>query len=583
MQTTYASNDILLNKYRVIALIGEGAFGQVYRVEHLALQVERALKVLRQDAPGLGSSEFERYRQRFELEARLGALIDDAHVVRVHNLETAGPLLALEMELCPGGSLLDRIGAARKNRQPIPIEQVVELGIQAAQGLAALHALGIVHRDVKPSNLLLGAGDRLKVGDLGLVQTSQSIDLRTLQGSLGFDHPGDSYYMPPEQRPGQKMALRANADIYALGGVLFELLTGQVYYLRKPGTRASSLRRDVPPWLDALVARMLSEDASARPWDGDEAAQALREGLAQQPPARLILSTPIQLELLRVPAGIFRMGSDQTSLPAAPANEQPQHAVWLSEFYIGRFPVTNAQFGAFIEAGGYDLQKHGDCWSEAGKQWRASSWQPQANITNEPNRKFFLDWLAKRPAELRSLPFFWEDARFNAPNQPIVGITWYEAEAFCNWLSQCTRRHFRLPTEAEREKAARGSDGRIYPWGDVWQADRCNTSEHNLKSTTPVGVFSPRGDSPFDCADMAGNTFDWCLDWFSEGEYQRRVGAGGEIHDPAGPASGKVRSVRGGSWSNDNAFARTAHREWNYPFFFYDLVGFRLVLIPPKA
>lgn len=108
-------------------------------------------------------------------------------------------------------------------------------------------------------------------------------------------------------------------------------------------------------------------------------------------------------------------------------------------------------------------------------------------------------------------PDFWENSRWNNPNQPVVGVTWYEAEAFCRWLSARFEQLYRLPTEEEWEHMARGKHGRVYPWGNEWIEDACNTSELNLQQTSAVGIF-PQGVSPSGAHDCAGNVWEWCND-----------------------------------------------------------------------
>ena len=274
----FQPGEVLLDTYRIEELIDEGSFGEVYRVTHLWLKVERAIKVLKRGAPGVGSTEFSDYQKRFQMEAQMGAELNtpSAHpnLLQVHNYKRVDDLLVLEMEYAPGGSLAERISRARKTKQPIPIEDVIQIGIDVASGLAELHELDIVHRDLKPSNILFDDKGRSKVADLGLAQIPGGPSMRT-KLSEPPPHPGTPGYMSPEQKNSRDY-LTSASDSYALGLVLFETLTGKVYKGKPAGTRVRSLRPDVPGWLDDLITKILSDDPQNRPWDGNEVAALLK-------------------------------------------------------------------------------------------------------------------------------------------------------------------------------------------------------------------------------------------------------------------------------------------------------------------
>jgi eukaryotic-like serine/threonine-protein kinase len=273
----YQPGDIILDKYRIEALIGRGAFAEVCRATHLALDAPRALKILRKDAPGLGSSEYGDFHARFQLEAKLGARLDHPNIIRVHDFEQDGESLILVMEYAQGGSLSEKLAAARERDELIPIDEVVQIASDVAQGLSAIHALDAVHRDLKPSNILFDKRGRAKVADVGLAQVPGGPSMRS-QLSTGVPHPGTPGYMSPEQESISNYLTPAS-DVYALGLVLFEMLTGRVYRSQRSGTRTKELRQDVPVWLDDLVARMLAVDVESRPWNGEEIAGLLLEGV----------------------------------------------------------------------------------------------------------------------------------------------------------------------------------------------------------------------------------------------------------------------------------------------------------------
>lgn len=237
----------------------------------------------------------------------------------------------------------------------------------------------------------------------------------------------------------------------------------------------------------------------------------------------LLFKPGLWTTLVCIPAGEFLMGSDPLRDVLAQPSERPQHLVRLSEYFISQYPVTYEQYQIFLQA-------------------------TQA------------ERLLEYPRE-RAM-------------HPVVNVSWDEAVAFCNWLNSPGWK-FRLPTEAEWEKAARGSDGRLYPWGDTWDISRANADDL-ADATTPVGLFSPAGDSPFGLADMSGNVWEWCADRYDPDEYaQRQV-----ILNPTGPLLGDGVVIRGGAFDSTQKHARCAHRNWHYPFKRRNNIGFRVVAVP---
>jgi serine/threonine protein kinase len=278
--------EILNHKYRIEKLIGQGAYGDVYLVTHLGLNVLRAVKVLRRDAPGIGSTDFNHAQERFQLEAQLGARLNthvpNPHLLQVFNFESQDDLLLLEMEYAAGGNLAERIQKAREKGENLPVGWVVQMGLEVAEGLAALHAMDIIHRDLKPNNILFDDQGHARLADLGLAQIPGGPSLRS-QLSQPAPHPGTPGYMSPEQEQ-SGLLLRPASDVYSLGIVLFEALTGRNYNYLEPGTLPSDLRPDVPEWLDELLGRMLSEDLKERPWNGTKASELLKKGMEQKTP-----------------------------------------------------------------------------------------------------------------------------------------------------------------------------------------------------------------------------------------------------------------------------------------------------------
>jgi formylglycine-generating enzyme required for sulfatase activity len=244
--------------------------------------------------------------------------------------------------------------------------------------------------------------------------------------------------------------------------------------------------------------------------------------------------------MVKVEAGEFIMGSNKGD-----KDEKPIHRVYLDEFMMGKYPVTNEEFKAFIDEGGYTNKEN---WTTEGWEWKEKE-----NISE---------------------PRFWHEGKWNRPNFPVVGVSWYEAVAYTNWLSKKTGKTYRLPTEAEWEKAARGTDGREYPWGKEFDKNKCNTKECGLGRTSPVGIF-PKGESPYGCLDIAGNVLEWCYDWY-DGDYYKKS----PKENPLGPKADSYHVLRGGCWINGAADCRTAYRRYERPSLRDDGVGFRLLRVP---
>ena len=177
------------------------------------------------------------------------------------------------------------------------------------------------------------------------------------------------------------------------------------------------------------------------------------------------------------------------------------------------------------------------------------------------------------PPGRQTQPAFWNDEAFDNPAQPVVGICWYEARAYCAWLSAQTGQPFRLPTEAEWEAAARGPAGRRYAYGDAFDASRCNAFETHVRRTTPVGVF-PGGATPDGLIDLTGNSWDWTSSLYQPYPYIADDGR----EDPAGEAR---RVVRGGAWGNSQSGARAAYRNFGAPGIRNNSIGFRLARASP--
>ena len=258
------------------------------------------------------------------------------------------------------------------------------------------------------------------------------------------------------------------------------------------------------------------------------------------PPSDEILATPVTIrsptvqpalvtqissidgmELVYIPSGEFTMGATAND-PNAGEFEKPEHLVYLSVYWIDRTEVTNAMYEQCVRAGACEAP---------------------GKIGSKTRESYFSD-----PQYM---------------NYPVIYVSWEDAAAYCAWADR------RLPTEAEWEKAARGKDKRLYPWGNGNPNGRLANFGGLIGDTNQVGGY-PAGASPYGVLDMAGNVAEWVADWFNDQYYSKSV-----YKNPAGPISGEFRIMRGGSWFNQASSLRTTFRLWNYPDLQSETVGFR--------
>jgi formylglycine-generating enzyme len=226
----------------------------------------------------------------------------------------------------------------------------------------------------------------------------------------------------------------------------------------------------------------------------------------------------IEPRMMRVPEGWFLMGCE-----TGRDDEKPLHRVWVDAFELGAYQVTNEEYGCFLAA------------------------------TNYPP------------------PACWRNKNFNHPKMPVVAVSWHEAAAYCSWLSKATGKRYRLPTEAEWERAARGGDeGLPYPWGDV-PPEMLPDYEKRWKSgPEPVGLYAANAYGLYNLGD---NVHEWCADWYDSDYYTRSP-----ERNPQGPVDGSRRASRGGSWRHHIKVTRTAARSSIPPEFQYADYGFRVAM-----
>jgi serine/threonine-protein kinase len=558
---------------------------------------------------------------RFEREARIQALFDgSSSFVPVLDSGSAEGRRFLVMPFLQGGTLRDRL----KREGRLGIDEAVEIGRSLARALALAHRFGVIHRDLKPENVLFDGEKKPLVADLGLakharldgVGAAQSVSL-SKTGQIA----GTAGYYAPEQIDDSKR-VGPPADVFALGAILHECLTGERAFdgmtaiVRHASTSGGivkpirKLRPEVPGDLEAIVLRALAPSPVDRFANGSALLAAL-EGAAWKPakkgrlglgalvalgllapllgvvaalargrgaiaPAAAIppegtapvVTAPVtpaevlppglskgaekrvylwrlpdgrDMELVEVPRGDFWMGARE---PGAGDAVKPYHRHEMpDDYWIGRCDVTWAQYRSFCDRTGRKV--------------------PVApNVPSPPFPKKGHDEVQR----------WWKASTAPESQYPVVLVTHEDAEAYCSWA------HLSLPTEAEWEKAARGTGGQLYPWGfESWDPTRAKilaagTGDmliENIKGkiwtltdwrtrneepphpgddeypfTSPVGTFLDGGASPYGALDMAGNVFQLCADYHDPAAYTRYDR--GNYTPPS--STGNGWNVRGSSW-----------------------------------
>ncbi len=566
--------DVLDGRWRVLGVLGQGAFGVVWEAEglrgvHAGERV--AIKTL---LPVLATSKRE--RAAFEREAKTTARLNHENIVRLWAFDVHEQMPYLVMDLAEGPSGDDLLA---DNPEGLPSDEVTRIGVGLARALAYAHRQEppVFHRDLKPSNFLLDGRGTPKLADFNLAHEARS-RLSRLSNEVSA---GTLAYASPEQAMGEPPA--PQHDLWALGATLWELCTGEPLFSGPPAAvQLQVLHKEIPPppgaseALSRVILRCLERDPAKRWGSAEEVARALdggaeaelaaereaeerraereraerelaareaaekaaaekaaaEEAAAQKAAAqkaaaeraaaavaspRAFVHEKTGIELIQLPGGTFLMGSPPGhGHPDEHGPSGGQVQVTLSPFAIGKLPVTNQQYRRFVEATGH----------------RA--------------------------------PEYWDDADFNQPQQPVVGVTWHDSVAFCTWAGLA------LPTEAQWEYAARAGTTTTYWSGDA-EDDLLRVG---WVAANSGGRLHPAGElpaNPWGLHDVHGNVWEWCSDRY--GAYPA-----GPVTDPGGPPSGAQRAYRGGSFWNSPARARSAYRVRLTPTDRRNDLGFRVAL-----
>ncbi len=520
----------ITDRYTIDGVIGEGGMGVVYRGVDERDGRDRVVAIKALHASLMGDHEI---RSRFTREAQLMLGWRHKHVARVHDFIEHDDLLAFVMEYVDGPTLEDYV---QRWGGKLPYDDIRSVFRGVLVAMQEAHDHGIVHRDLKPQNVLLmidDAGIHPKIVDFGIAKIVEGTTY-TMTGAML----GTCRYMSPEQVQ-SPTEVDHRSDIYSLGVTLYRCLTGRcpfegnnhfalmMAHVEQQPDPPSTFRPHLPAALERVVLRALAKDRRDRFQSCAEFRDALEAALidvthqraereAEHP--RVIVEDD-RNEMHLIPGGAFQMGPNRRT-------------VLLDRYYIARYPVTNEMFAEFVEATDY------------------------------------------RPTDAEAGRFLhhFKNGRYprGREHHPVVFVSWLDARAYCRWAAR------RLPTEAEWEKAARGTEGQRFPWG---RGDPTPELAHFGHARGAVGTMAvdahPRGASPYGIEDMAGNVFEWCEDIDDVAFY---------LHGPERNPRNTIQPgdascvVRGGSYRYDARSLRTYARSSFPPTFRLDNVGFRVAL-----
>ncbi|HJQ71136.1 MAG TPA: bifunctional serine/threonine-protein kinase/formylglycine-generating enzyme family protein [Blastocatellia bacterium] len=627
---------ILDDKYRIEEKIGEGGMGKVYRAVHIHMDNTVAIKILH---PHLASDTTA--LERFRREARAAAHIRHPNAVVVTDFGVAkdSGIAYLVMEFLEGVELRAKI----KEQKQLDYEESFYIVQQTCSALQAAHAKGIIHRDLKPDNIWLLSSEegiaRVKVLDFGIAKLKSSADTGTLtqQGMIV----GTPFYMSPEQCKGEE--LDARSDIYSLGIILYEMLTGQVPFqastpvgvvlkhANEPPRPPRELRDNIPVTVQDVILRALKKLPEERQESAIQLAQEFEIALYQggvelkqlgtkTPQSSFALTNPQMppsTETYGKETGYARSYEGATverSIPpearasqvvAPPATNppslfqnqtgQPSMAGHVPTLLPGAqtagpnrmiiFAVAGAAIVIALIVGAILLMRGGETTvpQDANANVATPDTPPKTPVAVPdgmvivPAGKFTMgydgsDDQSEKPEHVETMSAFfidktevtvgdyykfikaknhrapdtwsqsWKNGVFREGEErlPVAGVTWFDAKEYAEWAGK------RLPTEKEWEYAARGSDKRLYPWGNDFDASRGNVADSQKSGFAPVGSY-PAGKSPFGALDMAGNVAEW-----TDSDSFRYPGS------QATPKPGKI--VRGGSFRASKIYAMTTTR-----------------------
>jgi formylglycine-generating enzyme required for sulfatase activity len=549
----------LFGHYQILRTLGRGGMGVVYLALDTKLERRVALKV-----PHRKHAQDPGNRKRFLREARAAAKFQHPNFCPIFEIGEIDGQPYLTMAFIEGGTLASKL----ERGQPWDQRKAAEAVRVVALALAKAHREGIVHRDLKPSNIMIDDQGGLVIMDFGLARRFEGADPTLTAAGAVLGTPS---YMPPEQAEGHSARVGPRSDVYSLGVILYELISGRrpfegsvvrvlaMILTAEPAT-PSTHHPGVDPVLESICLKAMAKAIEDRYPSMEEFAQAL-DGFLKAPapvappapppstpektavkpaiippkPDETLITSSIGMRLKLIPAGRFFMGSRDGDAQAY-GDEKPGHDVRLGAFYLGETEVTQGQYRAVA--------------GESPSHFKGSDDLPVERVS-------------------------WRDAvRFcNALSQREGLSPYYRIEGEAVSVPDWKGSGYRLPTEAEWEYACRAGPGGVgaFCFGD----DVGQLGRYAWYGTNSDGKTHPVGQklaNAFGLYDMHGNVLEWCWDGYARYDAKPAV-------DPVGPLKAALRVIRGGSWRNNPRDCRSANRNRSAPVYRLSDLGFRVARV----
>jgi len=627
MGTSLAIGQVL-KRYRIISCLGQGGMGAVYSARHLNLNTTVAIKEMIPQ-PGLDAHTLTQLRRQFQQEATVLAHLNHPHMVHVIDFFEEKGNAYLVMDFVEGKSLADRVIGQR----PLPEREVMTWAKQLLDALAYCHSQGVIHRDIKPQNIVIRPDGRAMLVDFGLVKLWDPSDPRTKTAMRGM---GTPEYAPPEQYDVDPGHTDPRSDIYSLGATLYHLLTGQSPpTATQRMTNPASLKapRTLNPRLSIQIEQGILKAIEPQPGHRFQSAKEMAAALSRKVPAparttaRKRQPTKVKPKArpttrarrksmpgwawvvggvaavaLLVVLGRLVFGGGAAKEPTQTLAPTVTPTVMPAGTPTAK-PTSTPIAESVSSAGATQIRPVDDMvmvYVPGGTfQMGSSEGDSDADDDEFPQHSVILDgfWIDQTEVTNAQFAAFLNDQG----NQTKGGVTWLELDCYycligrsgdefrpksvyadypvtmVSWYgadAYCKWVGAQLPTEAQWEYAARGEQGYIYPWGN--DAPTCELAQSGDCSgrTVPVGSL-PDGASWCKALDMAGNVWEWTADWY--GSY-----SSASQTNPTGPSDGSYKVVRGGSFNLDETYVRAAFRSYYYfPDSRTGHIGFRCAGVAP--